>query len=476
MSILYPEVFLLLFLLFWLFKKGEKKVPLLYLALFFMILALSRPQLHEYMQKEKLKANTFIIALDVSYSMRADDIKPSRLYKAKEIIKSLLTQNPQDRFALFVFTSNPLILAPPTSDHRLILQALASLDVDNILTHSTSLSRLLNHISHLHLKEKNLILLSDGGDENNLEALKKVIKHANINLITIALATQAGAPLKDKFGKNLKDEKNHLIITRLNPLLKPLTVQSAGTFLSYQKEHFSLNFIKQKAYIQQKHISTKELFWIPLLMALLLFLYHYTKLPKRWLLLIPFFSQQGDASLLDWYYIHQAQQAYTQKAYKKASIALESIKHKTLQSQLNLANAYYQAGHYEKAQDIYLSLQTSQPHFKKHILFKLGNCAAMLKRYDTARAYYQEALYFGKDPDIIENLKIIAFKKEQKDDKIVKTTETKKVKEKVQTDTQSGKKSQKSAASASVNSLSHPLGYKAYELINKGYIDEKKPW
>ncbi len=100
-----------------------------YIALILLIIALARPILDYSTQKEKIKSVPIVLSFDVSYSMRADDIKPNRLKATKEIISQFLKKNRsnRNRVSLIAFTSNPLILTPFTFDNRLIFEALQSL-------------------------------------------------------------------------------------------------------------------------------------------------------------------------------------------------------------------------------------------------------------------------------------------------------------------------------------------------------------
>jgi len=218
-----------------------------------------------------------------------------------------------------------------------------------------------------------------------------------------------------------------------------------------------------------------DIFWLPLLIAVLLFLAHFIKIPRKLLVLIPFLSLQAQAGMLDWYYIHQASSAYHDKAYKEAAYYYQKITRKSLQSQMNLAACYYEGGAYAKARALYSTLQSNNPKIKKKLLFKLANTAVKEKDYASARAFYREALVFGKDEDILHNLKSIAHKKNNPhapkaqggDDEI-------KMKANAQAQNASNKKEAEGGSAPQANS--HPIGYKAYELINKGYIHEKQPW
>jgi Ca-activated chloride channel family protein len=480
--------------LFWIFSQQKSnKNHMFYIAVFFMIAALSRPVLLEQKTKEVLYAKDIIIALDVSYSMRADDIKPSRLDRAKELISDVLKANKNDKFSLFAFTTNPLILTPATTDHKLLLAALNSLKVENILTHGTDFKTLFTRINKIKLPQKNLLLFSDGGDILDFDIPK------DLRIFAVGMATAKGGMLIDDYGKKLKDSRGDLIISKLNPNLKLLAQKSGGDFFSYDELDISLDFIEQKELSQKEKKGYIELFWIPLLLAVILFFFSFVKIPKKFLLLLPFLGIKSEAGLLDWYYINEANINYKEASYKEAAQNFEKIRHKTMQSQLNLANSYYQAGNFKKAKSIYKSLKTTTPKFKKIIFFKLGNCSAKLKEYDIAREYYQKALCFGYDEEIMYNLKFIskkeqrqrrdfpAFKSEDKAKDDTPQGSDKKQNDKSgtkkSTKTGVGSKSQGSSSntksdikSVKSSKLTRPLGYKAYELINKGYIDEKNPW
>jgi Ca-activated chloride channel family protein len=459
-----------------------------------MIIALIRPILFKQKTKEVLNAKDIIIALDVSYSMRADDIEPSRLERSKELIREILKVNKGDRFSLFAFTTNPLVLSPATTDHELLITALDSLKVDNILTHGTDFKTLFIRLNKIKSEVKNILLFSDGGD------IKEIDIPDGLRVFAIGMATSKGGKLIDSYGKQLKDEKGNLVISKLNPYLEILANRSGGEFIDYDDFDFSLDFIKDKELNQKLKKGKIELFWIPLFIAMILFFFSFVKISKRFLLFVPFLSLDSYAGLLDWYYIKEARLSYQQASYKQAAQYFQKIEYKTMQSQLNLANSYYQADNYKEARSLYRSLKSTDPKIKKLIFFKLGNCSAKLKEYKIAREYYQKALSFGKDNDILYNLKLIDTKIQRKRKNLPalkSEDEVKNKKDKIEKDSnkdqsRGGKKSKKTGVGEKAQGLNssaksitkkvnpskitRPLGYKAYELINRGYIDEKTPW
>ena len=187
MSFLNSWIFFALIPLYFLYKKDSKTAKstlfmqenrsetkqgkLLFLTLAFLIVALARPVLQNSLEEEKFDAQEYIIALDASYSMQADDVQPSRYEAAKTLIKELIHSHPKDRFSLLAFTSNTLLISPPTTDGTISTMALDALDPANILTKSTELKQLFETVSKMPLQKKNLIIFSDGGDETDVDFL-----------------------------------------------------------------------------------------------------------------------------------------------------------------------------------------------------------------------------------------------------------------------------------------------------------------
>jgi len=483
-SWLYPE-FSILFLGL-LFLYVQRKVPkVLLLVLFLMIVALLRPVLKERLHTSKESGVNAAIALDLSFSMRAKDILPSRLEAAKETIKKIVHENRKNRFALYAFTTNPLILSAPTSDADLPEDALDALKVENILTHGTSLSKLFAHFTKKHYPLQTLVLFTDGGEERDLKKLSTLLGKSGLRLIVVGMATRKGSLLYDNYDKVLKDREGALVITRLNPLLEKLAAENDGVFIPFETPQTTaqevlnqIDAFSEKTLFQKKRYSYVELFWIPLVVALVLFFFHFVRLPKKVLLMIPFLSLPSQSGVLDWYYLHQSKTAYEKGAYQKALQALEEISSKTLQSEFDKALLYYKTGEYRKAQTILSSLATKDPQLKFKILFLEGNTYVRQKKYQKARIAYQQALILKKDPAVLENLRLILGKVEQSQPKppVYQKKESRKVA--FASKTQKPKK-QKERAGKTKNSrtkVTRPLGYKAYELINEGYIHEKKPW
>ncbi len=183
MSFLYPFAFVLLLPLYFLYKKHyvshkytQREKRFLFLALAFIFIALTRPVIPNALNKQKFDAQDFIVAIDASYSMQAKDLLPSRYEVAKESLKQIIQALPKNRFSIFAFTSNAILISPPTTDTAISIMALEALEPQYILTKGTSLLALLKTISKTSFKQKSLIIFSDGGEDKYLDALLTLVK------------------------------------------------------------------------------------------------------------------------------------------------------------------------------------------------------------------------------------------------------------------------------------------------------------
>ncbi len=493
-------------------EQNSKKTRLLYLSLLFMFLAMSRPALDNSYVNEKFHSQDFIIALDVSYSMQADDLKPSRYEMAKAAIKKLVALHPKDRFTIFAFTSNTLLISPPTTDTAISMLALDAIKPQYILTKGTNIYKVFEAVAKTSLKEKKLIIFSDGGDEHNIAKLSEIAKKHNIIPYIVATATQKGAALK-KNGRYIKDIYSSLVISRINPALKELAKATAGKYYvlnTLEEVNAVSDDIMQKSSKQEsiKVKSYTELFYLPLIIAIILYLGAITRLQKFFTLAIPliFFSHSANASIFDSKYINSAQQYYKDHNYTLAAKEFQRIT-PSVESYYNIATAYYKAGHYKTALNYYTQIKTKDPTIKQRIFYNMGNCAVKLRRYDRAEKLYIQALALGDDNDTLYNLNLIrklhlktganlidmlppknAQTKKNSSKSISKQKENKKngggknnSNHNTAQSAKSGTKSKKTSKSFSKtksikNKSNYKVGYKAYETINKGYTNEKEPW
>jgi len=516
MSLLYPAflwLFLPLILLFWSQKERKLQSIVHTVVLGLMIFSLSRPVINKGVAENRVEARDIIVALDVSYSMRAKDVPPSRYVFAKRTIEALLSRYPKDNVMLVAFTSNPLLLSPPTTDHTLVLTALKSLNPEYILTKGTSLKKLFGKLKKMHSENKDLILITDGGEEHDTEMLANTLKEAQIHLSILALGTVSGATIENPDGSLVKDKEDHLIISRINPMLKALADAVGGTYLTPDSSpeatadalHEAMEAQNRDTQeIRKKQHSYTELYQIPLLLALLLFLMLHTRASKFLLVLFALLGVEVQASLLDGYYLHQASKSYAQNDFNRSSTLLGKIENPSLESQVALADSSYKLQAYKKAIALYRSIRSRDPKIKQMLYYNIANAYAQLHTYDKAKIYYTKALQLGEDTDALHNLGLIVLLEQKKDAGLgiahpksqnsasskskaqEEDKEKKETRDEDQPSSGSGSggeskqekthKNEKKRLKMDPSAAPQPLSSKVYELINKGYIRETHPW
>ena len=516
MSLMYPS-FLWLLIPLALFFVSQKKKTLLFvthlLILALIVLTLSRPVIEEGLQENRIEAKDIIIALDVSYSMKAKDIAPTRYDFAKATINAFLEHNPKDNIMLVAFTTNPLLLSPPTTDHVLISQALQSLRPEYILTKGTSLKRLFSKLTAMSHTDKTLILMTDGGEDESAQALAAQLNQSSLKLITLALGTKQGSTIENEDGTMLKDKAHQLVVSRINPMLETLSAEAGGTYLTVSGTpeataaslQSAMNAQKQETQeISKMQYRYTELYQIPLLIALILFLMLHTRASKYLLILFTLSGFQLQASVWDGYYLHQAYDAYAVQDFNASKKALKKVDLPSLQSRFALANTYYKQKHYKKAIAVYHSIHSTRAEIKQKLYFNIANAHAMLEAYDKAKLYYTKALQLGSDEDALYNLKLVALLKKKEDAQLgiahpksqnsdaskSESQESDEDKEQSRDEDQpssgSGSggeskeekrdKEEKKRLKMDENAKEQPLSSKVYDLINKGYIRETQPW
>lgn len=251
------------------------KALLAFFALVCLALALARPQWGDTAQIVTQEGRDVLIALDISRSMLAQDVQPSRLEVSKKKIRELVTRFGAERISLMVFSSIPFIQCPFTTDVEAFLSFLDFVDVESISSGTTALDKALEKAvdtfnSVPARKHKIMVIFTDGEDFSSMTGVDEKIKNSGLSVFTIGVGTPEGAPipLVDEHGKalgHLKDAKGTIIITRLNePLLKKLSAQTGARYLRATKDESDVeqllsevkHFEKEK--FEDKMFSTKQ--------------------------------------------------------------------------------------------------------------------------------------------------------------------------------------------------------------------------
>ena len=263
---------------------------LILLALFLMITALARPVVEKGDKTVAVQGLSLLTAMDISGSMRSEDVYPNRLEFAKKKMSSLFDAMPSDEVGVVAFAYSPFVLAPFSSDKETLKMMIEGVDDTYINMGSTDFGALGELTATLLEKKKPkiLVLFTDGGDEKAIEGFSNILKENNIDLYVVLVGTQKGAPVIDENGKALTSKDGTVAITQRNDALGTLAKDNEGAFVIASngdddiKELVSVIRGKYKNQ-QQGEVTVKErteLFYYPLGLGLLFLLLGLSSLPR----------------------------------------------------------------------------------------------------------------------------------------------------------------------------------------------------
>lgn len=191
-----------------------------------LIISLIGPKFGIREEKVEVIGKDIMIAVDLSESMNANDIQPSRIEKVKFEIKRIINEFDNDRLGIIMFSGEAFVQCPLTYDNNALNLFVETLNTDLVPNSGTDfgpplelgLSKLKDESSEeKDIKSKIIILFSDGedfGDETE-ESIEK-IKENSLKLFSIGIGTEEGSRIKDNFGKFKKDKEGNDVITKLN--------------------------------------------------------------------------------------------------------------------------------------------------------------------------------------------------------------------------------------------------------------------
>ena len=398
----------------------------LFLSLIFMIIALARPVTNEKINEIKTNLNPLIIALDVSKSMKAIDLYPNRLELAKQKLLNILESSKTEAIGVILFAKSSFLLSPITEDFNSLKILINSLDTGMNFDNGTNIFSTLETAKKL-LKDysnKNLLILSDGGDKENFEKEINFAKENNIKVYVLALATQKGSAIKEENGNFLTDKNGKIVNLKLNYKIKELSLKTGGGYIEYSLDKSDINLIlddlnkksTKENFENKKLKSYIELFYYPLFIAVLLLLIAFSSIPSLKRIKLPIFilffsfnftnSRLIASSIFDFKTIKEANQAYENQDYTKASKELEKLDSNEFRD-YNLANSLYKENKFKEAIDIYKNIRTSSNDLEFKRLHNLGNSYAKNSDFKNAVDSYEKALKLKNDSKTKENLQLI---------------------------------------------------------------------
>ena len=267
-------------------RKFNRRFIVFLLALTLVILGAANLRGPGRMEKISRKGIDVVIALDVSKSMLANDIKPNRLERAKQLTNRLMQRMENDRIGLVLFAGKAYMQMPLTADHGAARMYIQNAGPDAVPTQGTVISEALK-MSHSAFnnkdrKYKSIILISDGEDHDP-EALHytEALAKEGIMVNTVGIGSPQGVPLFDETTNQLRrDNQGNAIVSKLNEAeLKQLAQQTKGVYIHLADADAAadrlvqqLNTINQTSVSDTSFMSYKNYFQWFLAAALVLLL------------------------------------------------------------------------------------------------------------------------------------------------------------------------------------------------------------
>ena len=197
------------------------KFCLLLSAITILIFMIARPQVGTKISHEKREGIEVLIALDISNSMMAQDVIPSRLEKSKLLIEDLVDHFTNDKVGLVVFAGDAFVQLPITNDYVSAKMFLQNINPSLITTQGTDLARAISLSQSCFTQREHIgraiIVITDGEDHEGgaLEAAREAYKKG-INVFILGVGTSKGAPIPDGNGGYLKDNSGQTVLSALN--------------------------------------------------------------------------------------------------------------------------------------------------------------------------------------------------------------------------------------------------------------------
>ena len=247
-------------------KRQIWKIVLIIIAVAFLVLALAKPQIGTKLEQVKREGVNILVATDVSLSMKAEDIKPNRLEKAKHAVAKFIDLLQGDRVGLIAFAGEAFVQCPLTLDYGAAKMFLDIMDTDLIPTPGTAIGEAIllatKTFEQRERKHKVLVLITDGEDHAG-EPLKaaEIAEKEGIFIYTVGVGSVGGdpIPLYNESGRNIGFKKNRegqVVTSKLDELtLEKIALQTGGKYYRASGSESELS----KIYDEISKMEKKEL-------------------------------------------------------------------------------------------------------------------------------------------------------------------------------------------------------------------------
>ncbi len=407
-------------------NKRRQWIPLLLLALAWLVtvVALAGPAWDKQPQPVFQTSDSRIIVLDLSRSMDAGDIQPSRLTRAKHKVLDILKQSQEGQTGLIVFSNQAYVVSPLTQDAATIAAMIPALGSEIMPRQGSRPELALEKADQLLTQggaiDGDIILITDGVNDTAIDAARS-LQEKGRRVSVLAVGTPQGAPIPvTEGGGFLKDSQGAIVVPRLDrSALQNLANQGNGIYAELRADDSDIKTLLADS-SSQKHLDKSEDTqqttdawreegpWLVLLLLPLAAL----AFRRGWLgcviLVVTANILPQPVMAMEWsdLWSRADQQGAELLEQGQTAEAAQKFKDPAWQGQ-----AYYQSGEYEKAEGLFSEQKNAGGYYNQ------GNALAKLIRYPEAIAAYEQALALNKQhADAKFNLELVKELLEQQEE------------------------------------------------------------
>jgi Ca-activated chloride channel family protein len=376
-----------------------------------LFIALARPHLFFRWQEETRAGVDMLFAVDCSKSMLTEDVKPSRLERAKLAISDFADQVPEDRLGLIDFAGDAFLQVPLTLDHDAFQSAVQELDTDSIPKPGTDIATAIDQaVTALKSQSSNtkiLLLVTDGEDlEGRVISAAQNAAKSGLKIYTIGVGTSEGdlIPERDDSGDlmYLHDSSGEIVKSKLDePTLKQIASITGGAYARLGQRGEGLEEIYQK-YIatlprhqvesRRQRIEFEQYEW-PLGLSILLLVASMLMTERN----RPTAEESAPVTPPRKHGLPPSQRPAPAAAAGVAALALLLVAGLPLRAATSdQAERDYKSGKYPEAEQNYQNAATQAPH-RDDLKYNTGDAAYKAGEYSQAEQAYRDAL---ETPDL----------------------------------------------------------------------------
>jgi Ca-activated chloride channel family protein len=276
-------------------KKQYLKFWLLFACTGLFVIIIAGPQFGSKLETVKREGIEVIVCLDVSNSMLANDISPSRLDKAKQILSKLVDNLHNDKIGLIVFAGEAYIQLPITADYVSAKMFLSSINTSMVPAQGTAIGAAINlavrSFTPSETTEKTIILITDAEnhEDDAVGAAKEAIEKG-ISVNVLGIGSTKGSPIPDPGSYGFfKDKEGNMVISRLDEkIAKDIAIAGKGIYVQTDNSNNALKVLqkeldkKAKSEVESKvYSSYDEKYQIPAWILLIILILEFFILDRK---------------------------------------------------------------------------------------------------------------------------------------------------------------------------------------------------